>query len=346
MNLNLQRVPNKEVINSQFLSKIYRQQNKKEGLSYKGPLSNNRISYPIMSVEDFERRFQFNNVVRTYNNLIGNKKKISNSIESKENSKGSYLPIIKEIKIKKNNKNDYEYNDSAYNQESSENKNKMIKSVRNNYNSSENNELDLYNSNNDFNERNRKSKYYGTNSTLSQSMVFNKSHINSNMSLDNIEEKKKLLMRNLSHESIFEAYKARYALATKDFKNKSKLAESDYRRQLEIIKKEKMPKSKNEEFFKEYELKFSADRMKEKLKDEFHFFHQEIQKKAINETDLRLERLFKKLKKNEEKKSIWSYFDIKRNNIKPSQRSILNMLRKDKKVEIIENSLLDLPEEQ
>ena len=185
-----------------------------------------------MSVEDFERRFQFNNVVRTYNNLIGNKTKISNNMENKENSKGSYLPIIKEIKIKKSSMNDYEYNDSAYNQESSENRNKMIKSVKNNYNSSENNELDLYNSNNDFNERNWKSKYYGTNSTLSQSMVFNKSNINSNMSLDNVEEKKKLLLRNLSHESIFAAYKARYLLATKDFKNKTKLAEIDYKRQL------------------------------------------------------------------------------------------------------------------
>ena len=346
MNLNLQKLPNKEVINSKYLSQIYRRKSKKEGLPYKEPLGNNRISYPVMSVEDFERRFQFNNVVRTYNNLIGNKTKISNNMESKENSKGSYLPIIKEIKIKKSSMNDYEYNDSAYNQESSENRNKMIKSVKNNYNSSENNELDLYNSNNDFNERNRKSKYYGTNSTLSQSMVFNKSNVNSNMTIDNIEEKKKLLLRNLSHESIFAAYKARYLLATKDFKNKTKLAEIDYKRQLEKIKREKMPKSKNEELFKEYELKFSADRMKEKLKDEFHFFHQEIQKRAINETDLRLERLFKKLKKNEEKKTIWSYFDIKHNNIKPSQRSIKNMLRKDRKVELIENSLLDLQEDK
>ena len=346
MNLNLQKVPNKEVINSKYLSQIYRRQSKKEGLPYKEPLGNNRISYPVMSVEDFERRFQFNNVVRTYNNLIGNKTKISNNMESKENSKGSYLPIIKEIKIKKSSMNDYEYNDSAYNQESSENRNKMIKSVKNNYNSSENNELDLYNSNNDFNERNRKSKYYGTNSTLSQSMVFNKSNVNSNMTLDNVEEKKKLLLRNLSHESIFAAYKARYLLATKDFKNKTKLAEIDYKRQLEKIKREKMPKSKNEELFKEYELKFSADRMKEKLKDEFDFFHQEIQKRAINETDLRLERLFKKLKKNEEKKTIWSYFDMKHNNIKPSQRSIKNMLRKDRKVELIENSLLDLQEDK
>ena len=81
MNLNLQRVPDKEVINSQYLSKIYRQQNKNEGLSYKGPLSNNRISYPIMSVEDFERRFQFNNVVRTYNNI---KRKFPTALKAKK----------------------------------------------------------------------------------------------------------------------------------------------------------------------------------------------------------------------------------------------------------------------
>ena len=346
MYLNLHPMPNKEVINSQYLSNLYRQQNKKEVLSYKGPLGNSRISYPIMSVEDFERRFQFNNVVRTYNNLIGNKKRINNSVEGKENSKGSYLPIIKEIKIKKHGMGESDFNDSGIIQELSENKNQVIKSVRNNYNSSDNNNLDLYNSNNDLNDRNLKSKYYGTNSTLSQSIVFNKSNLNSNMSLDNDNDKKKILMRNLSHESIFAAYKERYLLAMKDFKNKSKLAELDYKKQLEKIKREKMPKSKNEELFKEYELKFNADRIKEKLKDQFHFFQHEIQKGAINETDIRLNRLFKKLKKNEEKKTAWSYLDIRHNNIKPSQRSIQNMLRKDKKVELIEKSLLDFQEEK
>jgi hypothetical protein len=37
---------------------------------------------------------------------------------------------------------------------------------------------------------------------------------------------------------------------------------------------------------------------------------------------------------------------MKHNNIKPSQRSIKNMLRKDRKVELIENSLLDLQEDK
>lgn len=344
MNLNLYRMPNKEVINSQYLSNLYQQQNKREVLSYKGPLGSNRISYPVLSVEDFERRFQFNNVVRTYNNLIGNKKRINNSVDDKENSKGSFLPIIKEIKIKKHGMKQNVFNDSGIIQELSENKNQTIKSVGNGFNNFENNELDLYN-NNDLNERNLKSKYYRTNSTLSQSMIFNKSNFNSNISLDN-EKKKILLTRNVSNDSIFAAYKARYLLAMKDFKNKIKLAEMDYKRQIEKIKKEKMLKSKNEEFFKEYELKFNADRIKEKLKDDYHFFHHDEQKKVLNETDLRLHRLFKKLKKNEERKNILNNLDAKKISIKPSQRSIINMLRKDKKVDLIEKSLLDFPKEQ
>ena len=347
MNLHLKKLPEKEEINSYYLSELFKKQNKKGGLSYKGPLGSNRISYPILSVEDFERRFQFNNVVRSYNNLIGNKKRIENA-EGKENSKGVYLPIIKEIKIKKHGmNNDSGFNDSGYLQETSEMKNHGKKSyINNNINSSDINELEPYNTNNELNEKYIRSKYYGTNSTLSQSVIFNKSNLNSKMSSDYVRERKKILMRNLSHDSIFAAYKARLSLAKKDFKDKSKLAEINYKIKLEKLKNEKMPKSKNEELFKEYELKFSEDRLKEKLKDEFNFFHNEIGKKTINETDIRLERLFRKLKKNEEKKNIMSYFDLRHNNIKPSQRSIKNMLRKEKRGELINVNLLDLSEKE
>jgi hypothetical protein len=50
------------------------------------------------------------------------------------------------------------------------------------------------------------------------------------------------------------------------------------------------------------------------------------------------------LKKNEEKKHIINYFDNKHSNLKPSQRTIQNIIRKEKKVELYEISLTDLAE--
>lgn len=341
MNLNSKKVPEKEIVNTKHLSNIYRQQNIKGGLSYKGPLGSNRISYPILSVEDFERRFQFNNVVRSYNNLIGNKKRIFNS-DGKGNSKGLYLPVIKEIKIVKHGMNDDNvFNESGFMQES-ENHIQLMKNNQKYYNSSDNNEMECSNINNEVNQGNLKSNYYGTNSTLSQSVIFNKSNLHSKISSDNERERKRILLRNLSHDSIFAAYKARYLLAKKEFKNKSKLAEMDYKMKLEKLKQEKMPKSKNEEFFKEYEIKFNENKMKEKLKVEYNFFRNDIERRAINETDLRLDKLFKRLKRNEERKNIIGYFDKKHSTLKPSQRSIKNMLRKEKREELIDSRLLDL----
>lgn len=107
-----------------------------------------------------------------------------------------------------------------------------------------------------------------------------------------------------------------------------------------------MPKSKNEELFKEYELKFNPIIMKNKLKNDFKFFHNDINKKVINQTDLRLMKLFKKLRKNEEKKNVISMFDGKHENLKPSQRSIKNMIRKDKKIELKEQSLLNISDNE
>ena len=179
---------------------------------------------------------------------------------------------------------------------------------------------------------------------MSQSIMFNASNLNSRLSLDNEKDKQKILFRNLSNDSIIGAYKAKYLMAIKNFKFKSKLAEIDYKKQLEKIKKEKMPISKNAKLFKEYELQFNPNTMKEKLKDEFQFFQKKIDNRPINSTDLRLEKLFKKLKKNEEKKHIINYFDNKHSNLKPSQRTIQNIIRKEKKVELYEISLTDLAE--
>ena len=338
MNLHIKNYPEKEEINTHYISELLRKQNKKGGLSFKGPIGGNRISYPILSVEDFERRFQFNNIVRSYNNLIANKKRIEN-VEGKENSKGFYLPIIKEIKIEKhgmNNDSDF-YDTGGYIRETSEMQNQGIKSSSN---------INSF-GNNDLNERYMRSKNYGTNSTLSQSVIFNKSNLNSKMSSDYERERKKIFLKNLSNDSLFAAYKARFLLAKKDFKNKNKLAEIDYKNQLKKMRKEKkIRKSKNEDLFKEYKAEFNENKVKAKLKDEYNFFQNETEKKTISETDLNLDKLIKKIKKNEEKKNIKNYFFMKHNILKPSQRGIKNMLRKEKREELININLLDLSEKE
>ena len=336
MNLQINKLSPRESITSIYLSNFYHQQNIAQSVSSKDPYNANRISYPAISMEEFERKFKYNKIGRTNNHLINKEKKFSNSVESKDNEKKIYLPVIKEFKIKNSNKTDKDngFNDSGYALENSDNKNNLIKSIHNF--TSENCEND------ELSDKIRKSRLNRTNSTLSQSLMFNVSNMNSKINNDIEKEKKRVLLRNLSNNSIFAVHKAKYLLAVKDYKKKSKLAEEEYKEQLIKIKKEKMPKSKNEELFKEYELKFNPNIMKNKLIHEFNFFQNDIHKKSINPTDLRLMKLFKKLKKNEEKKNAITLFDVKRDNLKPSQRSIKNMLRKDKKAELYEQSLLDI----
>ena len=346
MNLHVKKLSPKEKGNSIYLSKLYRQQNNKNkgGFSFGGPLGSNRITYPVLSVENFERRFQFNNLVRQYNNLIGNKKRDINGSDEIDGSNKLYLPIIKEIEIRRNGMKNEEngFDESEYMMENSDSRNQSIVNANNHL---DNHGTELPNTINNVNDRNRGNNLLGTISTLSQSVAFNASKINTKMELDHEKEKKKLLLRNLSHDSIFAAYKARYSLAIKEFKEKNKLAAKDYKNELEKLKNEKIQISKNAELFKEYELKFNENRLRDKLKDDYNFF-QHIEKKTINHNDLRLARLLKKLKRIEEKKNMGNNIVIKHENLKPSQRMIKNMLRKEKKIELYENSLLDFPEQE
>ena len=339
MNINFNPLQIKENVEPQNMIKIQKKPTKKKFVSYKGPLGSNRVTYPVLSVEDFERRFQFNNVVRNYNQLLGNKKRYTNNIYGINTTKGAFFPLIQEIEIKKHGMNDNDFIAGDDNEESTENKNKEVKDVNNKYNFSQK-KLDSYNKYG-LNEKIMKSKYYKTNSTLSQSNIFNKSNQKSYMTLDNINERKKILMRNLSNDSLFGPHRARYLLAKHDLKYKRKLALSEYKKQLEKIKKERMPLSKNAKLFQVYEIKFNTAKTKELLKNEFHFFKQEINRKMPNIIDNRLQRLFQKLKENDEKKGNSRYFDIKHNYLKPSQRTIKNMIRKEEKFNLVKNSLLD-----
>ena len=102
-----------------------------------------------------------------------------------------------------------------------------------------------------------------------------------------------------------------------------------FKEQLEKIKNEKIQKSKNEELFKEYELKFNPEKFTQKLKNEFQFFRKNT---------------FKDFQNNEDKKIILYNYELNNNGMKPSQRIIQNILRREKNNEIYDKSLFNLNE--
>ena len=166
--------------------------------------------------------------------------------------------------------------------------------------------------------------------------------------LNRIGKLKKLsLFRNLSNGSLFEVCKKKYLASIRDFKRRNKMAENTFKEQLEKIKKEKVKKSKNEELFKEYEVKFNPDKFTESLKNEFQFFQDDdnknnLRKKTFEESTLKIKKLFKDLNNNDKKTS--TYYELMHNGLKPSQRIIQNILRREKKLETYEKSLIDLAE--
>ena len=339
MNQSSERIYSKDVINSVYLTKLQREPKKKRRVSRISPFRSRRVSEPILSMEDFERRFQFNNLVRAYNHLLVTKKSTSNSDE-KDNSK-LILPMIKEIKIKKHGMNDTgTENEIKYNESENDTDNKTK-----NFNNSISDNIDTYNSKKESKDKSVKSKLNKSDATLTQSQSLNKSTSKSKLSLNYDKERKRLLLRNLSNDSLFAQYKVRYLIALKDYQDKTKLAKQNYQNELEKIRNEILPKSKNEEFFKAYEFDFNSNKMQLKLKNQFNFFQyiQPKKEKVINPIDKRLLLMLKKLKINKERKSIFSEVKLKSSSLKPSQRSIQNMLRKEKRYELKDEIKIDSP---
>ena len=337
MNLYLYKLPKREEINSKYLSNLYRRKDNRRGLSFKNNMTNqSNKSQKGYVPQNLERKFQFNYIVKTFNSLINNsKKRNANSIENKENSDRLYLPIIKEFNITKNNHNNEElFNSHFYNNQPLQLKNIPL------YNNSENNHEKDKDNNftlNELSEKFSRSKNLleRSNSTISQSIINNRSNSKIINDIDD-SEKNKTIFRNLSHGSIFEAYKKQYLSSLKEYKLKNKKAKDNFKEQLEKIKNEKIPKSKNEELFKEYEVKFNPDRITQILKNEFQFFQIDNSlKKKIDAADLRRKKIFEDKKNN---------FEIMHNGMKPSQRIIQNMLRREKNIELYEKSLIDLKE--
>ena len=339
MNQSSERIYSKDVINSVYLTKLQREPKKKRRVSRISPFRSRRVSEPILSMEDFERRFQFNNLVRAYNHLLVTKKSTSSSDE-KDNSK-LILPMIKEIKIKKHGMNDTgTENEIKYNESENDTDNKTK-----NFNNSISDNIDTYNSKKESKDKSVKSKLNKSDATLTQSQSLNKSTSKSKLSLNYDKERKRLLLRNLSNDSLFAQYKVRYLIALKDYQDKTKLAKQNYQNELEKIRNEILPKSKNEEFFKAYEFDFNSNKMQLKLKNQFNFFQyiQPKKEKVINPIDKRLLLMLKKLKINKERKSIFSEVKLKSSSLKPSQRSIQNMLRKEKRYELKDEIKIDSP---
>ena len=339
MNQSSERIYSKDVINSVYLTKLQREPKKKRRVSRISPFRSRRVSEPILSMEDFERRFQFNNLVRAYNHLLVTKKSTSSSDE-KDNSK-LILPMIKEIKIKKHGMNDtVTENEIKYNESENDTDNKIK-----NFDNSVNDNIDTYNSKKESKDKSVKSKLNKSDATLTQSQSLNKSTSKSKLSLNYDKERKRLLLRNLSNDSLFAQYKVRYLIALKDYQDKTKLAKQNYQNELEKIRNEILPKSKNEEFFKAYEFDFNSNKMQLKLKNQFNFFQyiQPKKEKVINPIDKRLLLMLKKLKINKERKSIFSEVKLKSSSLKPSQRSIQNMLRKEKRYELKDEIKIDSP---
>ena len=347
MNLYLYKLPKREEINSKYLSNLYTKKDNRRGLSFKNILQNkkNNKSQKGYMPQNLERKFQFNYIVRTFNSLINNnKKRNSSSIENKENSDRLYLPIIKEFNITKNNHNNEDLLNSHFykNDISNNNQPLQLKNILL-YNNSENNhekdkDKDNNNTLNELSEKFSKSKNLleRSNSTISQSIINNKSNSKIINDIDD-SEKNKIIFRNLSHGSIFEAYKKQYLSSLKEYKLKNKKAKENFKEKLEKIKNEKIPKSKNEELFKEYELKFNPNTITQMLKNEFQFFQidNSLKKKNLEAADLRRKKIFEDKKNN---------FEIMHNGMKPSQRIIQNMLRREKNIELYEKSLIDLKE--
>ena len=345
MNLYLHKLPKREEINTSYLTKLYTNTGNNGGIAFKGLSSKNKMNFNSKNIyvpQTLERKFQFNYIVRTFNSLINNRKRGTNSVESKGSSQRLYLPIIKEFESakKNNNSNDNEYRYKSYKKDINLNNQNSLRNIPL-YDYSENNNEELIDNN--FKTKNILEK---SNSTISQSLINNKSVSSSIMFNEN--EKDKIIFRNLSHGSIFEAYKKQYLASIKEYKSRNKIAEANFKEQLEIIKNEKFKKSKNEEFFKEYELKFNPNKITQKLKNEFQFFQNgEInlnKKNSIDEAEIRRKNLFKEPKNNEDKKNNSNYYEMKHNGIKPSQRIIQNMIRKEKKIELYEKSLIDFKE--
>jgi len=349
MNLYTIKVPKQEVINNSFLTNLYLTKSNKGGFSFNDSLAKNSISSKKNIPEELERKFQFKFILKAFNSLIKNRKRTYNpEYQDKLDSQKFSLPKINRIDLAKNKTNKWERYIRHDYQPFRDNRNFLSKpslsmqlkdiSLNNNPEINNNEELNeiISNSNNVLEK---------SNSTVYHSKFSNKSTYN------NVDEKSKIPLEKIKHDAKYEYYKKKHIHFLQNvLHSKNKQAKIDFDKKLEQIRKEKIPKTKYEEYFKEYQINFSPEKFIKKLNIEFSFF-QDNSFKLKNKSKSKISE--KKIRKNNfnERK----YRDLKYgfNNyetnykwMKPSERIIQTILRKQKNYDLYAKSLINLDEKE
>ena len=259
--------------------------------------------------------------------------------------------IINEIRTKRNNGSDFEnferkfqlryllrlfHNFQATHKKrsSSIDQNNYSSSLLPNINNNNSSNFDSQNSNSfygkklSFMKTNLKNNFERSNSTLFSQNVIN--NTKSKLILGTIIDFNNTFHKRVSNDAIFDVKKNQYMEAIQKHKIKNKEAKIHFKNELINIKSEKIPECVQNNLFKEFDIKLNPKKLVNCLKKEFGFYHQDNFKKKIDRNNREL------LKENYKRNSL---YEIKKKDyIKQSQRIIRNIVRKDKSLEINENS--------
>ena len=278
--------------------------------------------------ETFERKFQFRYLLRAFQTfMLHHKKNFSNSCDTKNNKNKLILPNISTFNNSKN--------DSQAHRRSFFGLKNITQPLLSKNNSTINEFYSNLNYNNDDN-NNSKNKIERSNSTMFSQNV-------SKLATGNIFEFNKYLNTKVSNEAIIKINKKRYMESLKNYREKNKDAKSKFNLQLNKLKNEKFPKSKQLEYFKEFEIKFNPRKLYNLLKKESKFFEIEkedknlhflYEKNKIYENNFLNNKKFYADNTKEKLSKIMNTNDF----VKPSRRIIENMIRKNRDIELFEKS--------
>jgi hypothetical protein len=248
-------------------------------------------------MENYQKNYEFKNIYEKYNKLLS-KRKIAKSIEVKGSSHKLSLPAIKDP-IQLSNLNDNNNNSG---------------SSKSNL---KNNSL-FYIKGSNYRTINPRITYEINNSTIAPSLNLNSSSKQSNKFNKN--------RYHISISAIYDNFKNIYLASLKHYRSKIKEAEEDYKEQLNLLRQEKIKKSKDEELFKKYELGFNREKHQEDMRKKYKFFQE------VNLSD-NLTKIFHKILENIKRKAKPKkehVIKLKKIEINSNRRIINSMKRKDK----------------
>ena len=296
----------------------------------------NKIRSKHMKYDDetFERKFQFRFLFRAFQTFLRHhNKNASNSYDINNNKNKLILPNISPFN---SSQNDSQSNRRSFfglkniSQPLLSKSNSTINEFPTNQNYYYNQTIDNTNSKNLI-EKSNSTKF---------------SQSNSKVITGNIIEYSKSLNKKVSSDAKIKINKKKYLESVNDYRIKNRKAKNTFNLQLNKLKNVKLPKSKQEEYFKEFEIKFNPGRLFHLLKKEFNFFKIEKEDKNLRflyEKNKNYEDEFIKKRNidvDESKNNKEKFKKITSNNdfIKPSKRIIQNMIRKNRVIEIDEKS--------